>query len=70
MSAIRHVGDELLSCKSKQSNQKEAQDEGGMYSFGSNPANRTTGEYNIPENFDPSITKTASLEMSSLLLLK
>jgi hypothetical protein len=60
MSAIRHVGEELVSCKSKQSNRKDAQDEGGMYSFGSNPANRTTGEYNIPENFDSSIIKTAS----------
>jgi hypothetical protein len=60
MSAIRHVGEELVSCESKQSNWKDAQDEGGMYSFGSNPANRTTGEYNIPENFYPSIMKTAS----------
>jgi hypothetical protein len=60
MLAVRHVGEELLSCKSKQSNQKDPQDEGGMYSFGSNPANHTTGEYNIPENFDPSIMKTAS----------
>jgi hypothetical protein len=60
MSAIRHVQEELVSCKSKQSNWKDAQDEGGMYSFGSNLANHTTGEYNTPENFDPSIMKTAS----------
>jgi hypothetical protein len=37
-----------------------------MYSFGSNPANRTTGEYNIPENFNPSIMKTASKLVTSV----
>ena len=60
MSAIRLVGEELLSCDAKQTNRKEAGDEGKMYSFGSNTANRTTGEYCIPDNFDPNIMKHAS----------